>query len=218
QALAARPRGVAAAIPRLVARDGAAWVPGPRRLSPHRRLGRCERLGAFRLRAHAGVPLGHLPRRAGLRSSHRLWQRLQEAGVAGGARRAPQYPSPPDRHAGRHRARLGRADAPARRERLLAFADSGFDPLSRTCRFMLTEEAHHMFVGESGVARIVERTAECLRAGKDPRAAGAIDLATIQRYLNRWYSVSLDLFGGEISTNAAQFFGAGLKGRPKEQE
>jgi benzoyl-CoA 2,3-dioxygenase component B len=101
---------------------------------------------------------------------------------------------------------------------LLAFAESGFDPLSRTCRFMLTEEAHHMFVGESGVARIVERTAECLRAGTDPRAAGAIDLATIQRYLNLWYSVSLDLFGGEISTNAAQFFGAGLKGRPKEQE
>ena len=101
---------------------------------------------------------------------------------------------------------------------LLALAESGFDPLSRTCRFMLTEEAHHMFVGESGVARIVERTAECLRAGKDPRAEGALDLATIQRYLNLWYSVSLDLFGGEISTNAAQFFGAGLKGRPKEQE
>jgi len=101
---------------------------------------------------------------------------------------------------------------------LKSFAESAFDPLSRTCRFMLTEEAHHMFVGESGVARIVERTAECLRAGKDPRAVGAIDLATIQRYLNRWYSVSLDLFGGEISSNAAQFFGAGLKGRPKEQE
>src|SRR3989442_5069859 len=101
---------------------------------------------------------------------------------------------------------------------LLAFAESGFDPLSRTCRFMLTEEAHHMFVGESGVARIVERTAECLRAGTDPRAARAIDLSTIQRLLDLLYSVSLDLFGGEISTNAAQFFGAGLKGRPKEQE
>ncbi len=30
---------------------------------------------------------------------------------------------------------------------LEALAQSGFDPLSRTCRFMLTEEAHHMFVG-----------------------------------------------------------------------
>src|SRR5437764_305877 len=90
--------------------------------------------------------------------------------------------------------------------------------LSRTCRFMLTEEAHHMFVGESGMSRIVERTAECLRAGTEPRSAGALDLATIQKYLNSWYSLSLDLFGSEVSTNAAQFFGAGLKGRPREEE
>ena len=34
---------------------------------------------------------------------------------------------------------------------LASLAESGFDPLSRTCRFMLTEEAHHMFVGETGV-------------------------------------------------------------------
>src|SRR5437773_3012708 len=101
---------------------------------------------------------------------------------------------------------------------LLALAESGFDPLSRTCRFMLTEEAHHMFVGESGMSRIVERTAECLRAGTEPRSAGALDLAPIQKYLNSWYSLSLDLFGSEVSTNAAQFFGAGLKGRPKEEE
>jgi benzoyl-CoA 2,3-dioxygenase component B len=33
---------------------------------------------------------------------------------------------------------------------LKSFAESAFDPLSRTCRFMLTEEAHHMFVGETG--------------------------------------------------------------------
>ena len=101
---------------------------------------------------------------------------------------------------------------------LLALAESGFDPLSRTCRFMLTEEAHHMFVGESGMSRIVERTAECLRAGTEPRSAGALDLTTIQKYLNLWYSLSLDLFGSEVSTNAAHFFGAGLKGRPKEEE
>ena len=101
---------------------------------------------------------------------------------------------------------------------LLALAESGFDPLSRTCRFMLTEEAHHMFVGETGIARIVERTAQALRAGQDPRAEGILDLPTIQKYLNLWYTLSLDLFGAEVSTNAAQFFGAGLKGRPKEQE
>jgi benzoyl-CoA 2,3-epoxidase subunit B len=100
---------------------------------------------------------------------------------------------------------------------LLALAESGFDPLSRTCRFMLTEEAHHMFVGETGVGRIVQRSAELMRAGKDPRAEGAIDVATLQRYVNLWYSVSLDLFGGEVSTNAASFFAAGLKGRAREE-
>ena len=40
---------------------------------------------------------------------------------------------------------------------LESLAQSGFDPLSRTCRFMLTEEAHHMFVGETGVGRTSSR-------------------------------------------------------------
>jgi len=101
---------------------------------------------------------------------------------------------------------------------LLSLAESGFDPLARTCRFMLTEEAHHMFVGETGVARVVQRSAELMRQDKDPRAHGAIDLPTVQRYLNLWYSASLDLFGSEVSTNAAGYFAAGLKGRPKEQQ
>ncbi len=100
---------------------------------------------------------------------------------------------------------------------LLALAESGFDPLSRTTRFMLTEEAHHMFVGETGVGRVVQRSAELSRQG-DVRALGGIDLPTIQKYLNLWYSISLDLFGGEVSTNAASFFGAGLKGRAKEEK
>src|SRR5687767_14452251 len=100
---------------------------------------------------------------------------------------------------------------------LYALAESGFDPLSRTCRFMLTEEAHHMFVGETGISRILQRTADVMnRVGADPakvRAEHAIDLPTIQRYLNHWYSSSLDLFGGERSSNAAEFFANGLKGR-----
>ena len=49
---------------------------------------------------------------------------------------------------------------------LAALAESGFDPLSRTCRFMLTEEAHHMFVGETGVQRIVQRTCELMKEHK----------------------------------------------------
>jgi benzoyl-CoA 2,3-dioxygenase component B len=40
----------------------------------------------------------------------------------------------------------------------------------------------------------------------------------MQRYLNLWYSLSLDLFGGEISSNAASFFATGLKGRAKEEQ
>jgi benzoyl-CoA 2,3-dioxygenase component B len=100
---------------------------------------------------------------------------------------------------------------------LLALAESAFDPLARTCRFMLTEEAHHMFVGQTGVARIVQRTAELMRAGKDPAREGAIPLEMLQRYMSFWYTVSLDLFGSEVSTNGASYFGSGLKGRPKEE-
>jgi benzoyl-CoA 2,3-dioxygenase component B len=101
---------------------------------------------------------------------------------------------------------------------LASLAESGFDPLSRTCRFMLTEEAHHMFVGETGVGRIVQRACELMREHKteDVRRYGGIDLPTIQRYLNFHCSVSLDLFGSEISTNAANFYTAGLKGRFEE--
>jgi benzoyl-CoA 2,3-dioxygenase component B len=101
---------------------------------------------------------------------------------------------------------------------LLALAESGFDPLSRTTRFMLTEEAHHMFVGEAGVERIVQRTAELMKQDKneDARAQGGIPLDMIQRYLNLWFALSLDLFGGEVSSNAASFFADGLKGRYKE--
>jgi benzoyl-CoA 2,3-dioxygenase component B len=102
---------------------------------------------------------------------------------------------------------------------LLALAESGFDPLSRTTRFMLTEEAHHMFVGEAGVERIVQRTAELMKQdpNEDVTRLGGIPLDLIQRYLNLWFALSLDLFGGEISSNAASFFAAGLKGRYKEE-
>jgi benzoyl-CoA 2,3-dioxygenase component B len=101
---------------------------------------------------------------------------------------------------------------------LCSLAESGFDPLARTCRFMLTEEAHHMFVGESGIGRIVQRTCEAMVAGKTDdvaqlRAQGVIDLPTIQRYLNFHFSVTMDLFGSDVSSNAATFYTSGLKGR-----
>ena len=101
---------------------------------------------------------------------------------------------------------------------LAALAESGFDPLARTCQFMLTEEAHHMFVGETGIMRVVQRTCEVMKEvwSEDPkrvREGGAVDLDTIQRYINLHFTVSVDLFGQEISTNAATYFSSGLKGR-----
>jgi benzoyl-CoA 2,3-dioxygenase component B len=82
---------------------------------------------------------------------------------------------------------------------------------------MLTEEAHHMFVGDTGLGRVVRRTAQLMKEG-DVRQLGGIPLDIIQKYINFWFSYSLDLFGGEISSNSADFFAAGLKGRYKEQE
>ena len=98
---------------------------------------------------------------------------------------------------------------------LASLAESGFDPLARSCRFMLTEEAHHMFVGETGITRILQRTCELMKEHRtdDVRSVGAIDLATIQKYLNFHFSVSLDLFGQEASTNAANYYTQGVKGR-----
>ena len=93
--------------------------------------------------------------------------------------------------------------------------ESAFDPLSRTCEFMLKEEAHHMMVGTTGVDRVVERTAQLMTEHDTDEVAprGGIPLDVIQKYLNFHYSVSLDLFGGETSTNVANYYTAGLKGR-----
>src|SRR5438270_8998462 len=104
---------------------------------------------------------------------------------------------------------------------LASLAESGFDPLSRTCRFMLTEEAHHMFVGESGVARTIQRACEVMKEHglTDPRAGrehGVIDLHTLQKFINFHCSVTLDLYGSDISSNAATYYTTGLKGRYEE--
>jgi benzoyl-CoA 2,3-dioxygenase component B len=97
--------------------------------------------------------------------------------------------------------------------------ESGFDPLSRTCEFMLKEESHHMFVGTTGIDRVVERTAQLMVEHEvdDVFPYGAIPLAVIQKYLNFHYSVSLDLFGSETSTNVGNYYTSGLKGRWSEE-
>jgi benzoyl-CoA 2,3-dioxygenase component B len=74
---------------------------------------------------------------------------------------------------------------------------------------MLTEEAHHLFIGMTGLERTVQRTAQLIVEGTDPREVGAIPLDIIQKYINEWYSASIDLFGGEDSSNAAAYFAQG---------
>jgi benzoyl-CoA 2,3-dioxygenase component B len=86
---------------------------------------------------------------------------------------------------------------------------------------MLTEEAHHMFVGESGISRVIQRTVDVMKQHgiEDPvqvRSHGVIDLQTLQRYLNFHFSVTVDLFGADQSSNAATFYSSGLKGRYEE--
>jgi len=101
---------------------------------------------------------------------------------------------------------------------LLALAESAFEPLSRTCRFMLTEEAHHLFVGQTGVQRVIRRTCELMNEHntEDIRPYGGIPFSIIQKYINYWFSTSVDLFGSEQSSNAATYFAMGLKGRSHE--
>jgi benzoyl-CoA 2,3-dioxygenase component B len=81
-----------------------------------------------------------------------------------------------------------------------------------------------MFVGETGIGRTLQRTCEAMKAAgiEDPdeiekvRSLGVIDLPTIRKKLNLHYTLSLDLFGSEVSTNAANAFNASLKGRFQE--
>jgi hypothetical protein len=72
------------------------------------------RLGALRLREDARLPLGHLPRR---RPAPIARSTSATTSASRPGRRCPAssaIAAPPDRHAGRHRARVGRAAAHAR--------------------------------------------------------------------------------------------------------
>ncbi len=102
---------------------------------------------------------------------------------------------------------------------LASLRESAFDPLSRTCDFMLKEEAHHMFVGATGVGRVVQRTIDLMKQHDtdDIHPFGGVNLDVLQKYINFHWSVSLDLFGAETSTNAANYFAAGIKGRFQEE-
>ncbi len=101
---------------------------------------------------------------------------------------------------------------------LMSLSESAFDPLARTTRFMLTEEAFHMFVGDDGLQRVIRRTVELMREHDTDDVAphGGINLITLQRYLNYWAPQIYDLFGHELSPRAYEAFSAGLKGRAYE--
>jgi len=101
---------------------------------------------------------------------------------------------------------------------LLSVSESAFDPLARTTRFMLTEEAHHMFIGEDGLRRVIQRTLDLMleHDTADVAPHGGINLATIQRYFNFWAPRIYDLFGSDESARAADAFFAGIKGRAHE--
>ena len=65
---------------------------------------------------------------------------------------------------------------------------SAFAPLGRSMSYMLREEAFHMGTGNTGLQRIAE--------------AGVIPSWLLQKYLNKWISSSLDLFGTDHSSSA----------------
>ena len=71
------------------------------------------------------------------------------------------------------------------------------------------------------MSRILERTCQLLREtgfSGDVRKAGGVDLPLIQKFVNFWFSQSLDLHGSEVSSNAAAYFSNGLKGRAEEDK
>lgn len=77
-----------------------------------------------------------------------------------------------------------------------------------------------MFVGQTSVRRVIKRACELMKEHNtdDVKKHGGIPLKLIQKYVNFWYTLSLDLFGNEVSTNAAAYFAAGLKGRADEHK
>lgn len=79
---------------------------------------------------------------------------------------------------------------------------SGFAPLAQSMTPMLKEESFHLGTGQDGIKRIVQ--------------AGVVPTPLIQKYINKWIPVSLDLFGVDHSSSAHWFYVWGLKGRYDE--
>ena len=79
-----------------------------------------------------------------------------------------------------------------------------FKPLAASMGPMLKEESFHLGTGANGIRRIV--------------AQGLIPCTLIQKYVNKWVSTGLDLFGVDESTSAQWAYVYGIKGRYDERE
>ena len=79
---------------------------------------------------------------------------------------------------------------------------SGFKPLGASMTPMLQEEFYHLLTGHTGLVRVIK--------------AGKVPINIIQKHINKWFSVALDLFGVDASSSAYWFYVWGLKGRYDE--
>ena len=87
---------------------------------------------------------------------------------------------------------------------LKMLSTSSFKPLAASMGPMLKEESFHLGTGANGLRRVVKQ--------------GVIPCSLIQKYINKWVSTGLDLFGTDDSTSAEWAYVYGIKGRYDERE
>jgi benzoyl-CoA 2,3-dioxygenase component B len=87
---------------------------------------------------------------------------------------------------------------------LTMLSHSSFAPLAASMGPMLREESFHMGTGITGLRRIAK--------------AGVIPVEIQQKYYNKWFSGSLDLFGTDHSGSAQWAYTWGIKGRVDEDK
>ncbi|MDP6098561.1 MAG: phenylacetate-CoA oxygenase subunit PaaI [Candidatus Thalassarchaeaceae archaeon] len=87
---------------------------------------------------------------------------------------------------------------------LKMLSTSSFKPLAASMGPMLKEESFHLGTGANGLRRIVKQ--------------GVIPISLLQKYINKWVSTGLDLFGVDESTSAQWAYVYGIKGRFDERE
>lgn len=82
---------------------------------------------------------------------------------------------------------------------LQMLSTSAFEPLGRSCLYMLREEAYHLLTGHDGMSRVLK--------------AGVVPVELFQKYVNKWVPTAYDLFGNDNSSSAHWAYVWGLKGR-----